>query len=421
MTTTTAELQAATPIVSAIRAENTAARQPKALPAPNSDFYQLVDVLTAEEKAIVKKVRTFAETKVQPIINKYWSDDAFPFELLPSIKELQIAGLGYQGYGCAGGSEKLFGFVAMELARVDASICTFFGVHSGLAMGSIYLDGSEEQKQKWLPLMARWEKIGCFGLTEPLVGSGTSGGMTTTAKRDGDIWTLNGQKRWIGNAPWCDVSIIWARDVADNQVKGFIVENKTTPGFSVEKIEHKIALKVVQNGQITLKDVKVSEANRLQGGNSFRDTARVLRMTRYMVGWASTGIQMGAFEVALKYAQERLQFGKPIASFQMVQDLLAKMLANVTACQCMMVRLAQMADEGKLADHTAALAKAFCTAKSRETVAWSRELLGGNGIVADYNVARFFADAEALYSYEGTYQMQNLIVGKAITGLGAFV
>jgi glutaryl-CoA dehydrogenase len=329
--------------------------------------------------------------------------------------------LGYQGYGCAGGSQKLFGFVAMELARVDASFCTFFGVHSGLAMGSIYLDGSEEQKQKWLPPMARWEKIGCFGLTEPLVGSGTSGGLTTTAKREGDTWVLNGQKRWIGNATWCDVSIVWARDLADNQVKGFIVENKATPGFSVEKIEHKIALKVVQNGVITLKDVRVAETNRLQSGNSFRDTARVLRMTRYMVGWASTGVQMGAFEATLKYTQERLQFGKPIASFQMVQDLLAKMLANVTACQCLMVRLAQMDDESKLADHHASLAKAFCTAKSRETVAWGRELLGGNGIVADYNVARFFADAEALYSYEGTYQMQNLIVGKAITGLGAFV
>jgi glutaryl-CoA dehydrogenase len=361
------------------------------------------------------------ETKVQPIINKYWADDAFPFELLPSFKELQLGGLGFEGYGCAGGSQKLFGLVAMEIARVDASICTFWGVHSGLAMGSIFLDGSEEQKQRWLPPMARFETIGCFGLTEPLVGSGTSGGMLTTAKREGDSWTLNGQKRWIGNAPWCDLSIIWARDLADNQVKGFIVENKTTPGFSVEKIEHKIALKVVQNGQITLKDVRVPEANRLQGGNSFRDTARVLRMTRYMVGWASTGVQMGAFEATLKYAQERLQFGRPIASFQMVQDLLAKMLANVTACQCLMMRLAQLDDEGKLSDQQAALAKAFCTAKSRETVGWGRELLGGNGIVVDYNVARFFADAEALYSYEGTYQMQNLIVGKAITGLGAFV
>src|SRR5271169_737068 len=396
-------------------------KQPKPLPAPNSDFYELVETLPAEELALVKQVRAFMETKVAPIITKYWVEDSFPFELLPAIKELGIGGVGMTGYGCRGGSVQLFGLIAMEMARFDCSIATFFGVHNGLAMGSIYLGGSEEQKQKWLPPMARWEKIGCFGLTEPLVGSGTSGGLTTTAKRDGDTWVLNGQKRWIGNSPWCDISIIWARDLTDNQVKGFIVENKTTPGFSVEKMEHKIALKVVQNGQITLKDVRVSEANRLQGGNSFRDTARVLRMTRYMVGWASTGIQMGAFEATLKYAQERLQFGKPIASFQLIQDLLAKMLANLTACQCLMLRLAQLDDEGKLGDHHAALAKAFCTAKSRETVSWGREVLGGNGIVADYNVGRFFADAEALYSYEGTYQMQNLIVGKAITGLGAFV
>jgi glutaryl-CoA dehydrogenase len=389
-------------------------------PAPNSDFYQFVETLTEEERGLVRQVRAFMETKVAPVINKYWADDAFPFELLPAFKELNIGGLGFNGYGCRGGSEKLFGLVAMELARVDASICTFFGVHDGLAMGSIYLDGSEEQKQKWLPPMARFEKIGCFGLTEPLVGSGTAGGLTTTAKREGDTWILNGQKKWIGNAPWCDVSIIWARDVADNQVKGFIVENKTTPGFSVAKIENKIALRVVQNGLITLEDCRVPEANRLQGGNSFRDTARVLKMTRYMVGWASTGCQMGAYENAVSYAQHRIQFGKPIGGFQMIQDLLAKMLGNVTACQCLMIRLAELADEGALTDQHAALAKSFCTVRMRETVAWARELFGANGILLDYNVARFFADAEALYSYEGTREMQNLIVGRAVTGLSAF-
>src|SRR6516162_7607493 len=311
----------ATPTATATRET----KQPKPLPSPDSDFYELADVLTADEKAIVKKVRAYAETKVQPIINKYWAEDAFPFELLPSFKELGIGGLGYEGYGCAGGSQKQFGFVAMELARVDPSIATFFGVHNGLAMGSIYLDGSDEQKKKWLPAMARWEKIGCFGLTEPLVGSGTSGGMTTTAKREGDTWILNGEKRWIGNATWCDVSIIWAKDVADGQVKGFIVENKTTPGFSVEKIENKISLKVVQNGHITLNNVRVPEENRLQKAHSFRDAANVLKMTRYTVAWMATGCAMGAYEAALKYAQERFQFGRPIASFQMVQDLLAKM------------------------------------------------------------------------------------------------
>jgi alkylation response protein AidB-like acyl-CoA dehydrogenase len=397
------------------------AKQPKPLPAPNSDFYQLAETLKAEELALVKQVRAFMESKVAPIINKYWADDAFPFELLPAFKQLNIGGLGLEGYGCKGGSQKLFGFVMMEMARIDPSFCTFFGVHDGLAMGSIYLDGSEEQKQKWLPPMARLEKIGCFGLTEPLVGSGAAGGLLTTAKREGDTWVLNGEKKWIGNAPWCDLSIIWARDLADNQVKGFIVENKTTPGFSVEKIEHKIALKVVQNGHITLKDCRVPEANRLQAGNSFRDTARVLRMTRYMVGWMATGCQMGAYENALLYSQQRQQFGKPIGSFQLVQDLLAKMLANITASQCMLLRLADLDDEGKLTDQHAALSKGFCTARTRETVAWARELFGGNGIVVDYNVARFFADSEALYSYEGTFQMQNLIVGKAVTGFSAFV
>jgi glutaryl-CoA dehydrogenase len=394
---------------------------PKQLPPPNSDFYQFVETLGADELATVNRVRAFMEAKVAPVINKYWVEDAFPFELLPAFKELNIGGLGIQGYGCPGGSQLLVGLVAMEMSRFDASIATFFGVHSGLAMTSIAFGGSEEQKQKWLPPMARMEKIGCFGLTEPLVGSGTGGGLTTTAQREGDTWVLNGQKRWIGNAPWCDISIIWARDLADNQVKGFIVENKTTPGFSVEKIQNKIALKVVQNGQITLKDCRVPEANRLQLDKSFRDTARVLRLTRYLVGWEATGCQMGAYEHAVKYAQERLQFGKPIGSFQLVQDLLAKMLSNITACQCMVVRTAQLDAEGKLTDQHAALAKAFTTTRMRETVAWARELLGGNGIVVDYNVARYFADAEALYSYEGTYQMQHLIVGKAITGLSAFV
>ena len=395
--------------------------QTRPLPKPNSDFYELAQTLGAEEREVLSQVRAFMESKVAPIINKYWAEDSFPFELLPAFKELGIGGLALQGYGCRGGSALLLGLVAMEMSRIDSSIATFFGVHDGLAMGSIYAAGSEEQKQRWLPPMARFEKIGCFGLTEPLVGSGASGGLTTTAKREGDTWVLNGQKKWIGNSPWCDLSVIWAKDVADNQVKGFIVENKTTPGFSVEKIADKIALKVVQNGLITMKDCRVPEENHLENGKSFRDVARVLRMTRYLVAWEATGCQMGAFEHAVKYSQERLQFGKPIGSFQLVQDLLARMLANVTACQCLVVRTAQLHAEGKLGDHQPALAKAYTTARMRETVAWARELFGGNGISLEYDVARYFADAEALYSYEGTYQMQNLIVGKAITGFSAFL
>jgi alkylation response protein AidB-like acyl-CoA dehydrogenase len=363
------------------------AKPRKPLPAPNSDFYDVRSTLSTEEQDILKQVREFAETKVTPIIGKYWLEDAFPFELLPAFKELNIGGISIKGYGGRGKSLALLGFIQMELARVDPSISTFFGVHAGLAMGSIYLGGSEEQKQKWLPPMISLEKIGCFGLTEPLVGSGTSAGMTTTAKREGDTWVLNGEKKWIGNSPWCDISIIWARDLADNQVKAFIVENKTTPGFSVVTITDQMALMI----------------------------------TRYAVAWMATGCQMGAYEHALKYAQERLQFGKPIASFQMIQDLLARMISNITACQCMVTRMAQMYDEGKLTDPHASVAKAFCTAKCRETVAWAREICGGNGISVDYGVGRYFADAEALYTYEGTYQMQNLIIGKAVSGLSAFV
>ncbi len=406
---------------SATTSRPTQIRQSKPLPPPNCDFYEFAETLPAEELAVLKQVRAFMEKNVAPIITKYWVEDAFPFEIIPAIKELNIGGVGIQGYGCRGGSPLLVGLLAMELARFDASIATFIGVHTGLAMGSIYLGGSEEQKQKWLPPMARWEKIGCFGLTEPLVGSGASGGLTTTAERDGDTWIVNGQKKWIGNSPWCDISVIWARDVADNQVKAFIIENKTTPGFTVEKIQNKIALKVVQNGLITLNNCRIPEENRLQQDKSFRDTAKVLRLTRYGVAWEATGCAMGAYENAVKYCQERLQFGRPIGSFQLVQDILARMLANITASQCLVVRMAQLEAEGKLSDAQAALAKAFTTAKCRETVAWARELLGGNGIAAEYNVGRFFADAEALYSYEGTFQMQNLIVGKAITGFSAFI
>ena len=390
------------------------------LPKPNGDFYQVTESLKDSERAILQKVRTFMETKVAPVINQHWLEDSFPFDLVPDFRDLQISGAGYEGYGCAGGSTTLAGFIAMELARVDCSFATFFGVHSGLAMGSIFLCGSEEQKQKWLPQMARLEKIGSFGLTEPLVGSGASGGLLTTARREGDSWILNGQKKWIGNATFGHLTIIWARDIADNQVKGFIVENNS-PGFKAEKIQHKMALRVVQNALITLENCVVPEENRLQMDTSFRDTARVLRMTRAFVAWEAVGCAIGAYEHALAYAQTREQFGKPIGKFQLIQDMLVKMLGNITASLCMVVRLSQLQDEGRLQDEHASLAKAFCTVKMRETVGYARELLGANGISLDYQVGRFVADAEAIYSYEGTREMNTLIVGKAITGMGAFV
>ncbi len=392
----------------------------KSLPRVNGDFYHISATLSEEDQELLRRVRSFMETEVTPIINQYWTREEFPHQLIPGLAALGIAGLAYQGYGCPGKSSLLDGMVAMEMARVDSSIATFFGVHSGLAMGSIYLCGSDEQKQQWLPPMVRLEKIGAFGLTEPDAGSGTAGGLTTTARREGDTWVLNGQKKWIGNATFSDVTVIWARDVADNQVKGFLVE-KGTPGFRPEKMKDKIALRVVQNALITLENCRVPEASRFQRANSFRDTAAVLRMTRAGVAWEAVGCARGAYELALKYAQERQQFGRPIGRFQLVQDLLVRMLGNITASHCMVMRLSQMQDAGIMSDEHASLAKAFCTVKMRETVGYARELLAGNGILLENQVGRFVADAEAIYSYEGTREMNTLIVGRAITGFSAFV
>ena len=407
------------PTMTVMPSSSTTRLQP-APPAVNGDFYAIESVLNPDERALLSRVRAFMETAVAPIIEQYWARAEFPFEILPGLRELNVAGLPYSGFGCAGQSPILDGLMAMEMARVDCSIATFMGVHSGLAMGSIYLCGSEEQKQRWLPPMARMELIGAFGLTEPEVGSGAAGGLTTTARRDGDNWILNGQKKWIGNATFSDLTVIWARDVEDNQVKGFVVE-KGTPGFRPQKMEGKIALRVVQNALIDIDDCRVPESNRLQRAQSFRDTAAVLRMTRASVAWQAVGCGMGAYELALAYATDRNQFGRPIARFQLVQDLLVRMLANVTASQCMALRLSQIQAAGEMSDEQASLAKAFCTVRARETVGWARELFAGNGILLENHVGRFVADAEAIYSYEGTREINSLIVGRAITGHSAFV
>jgi glutaryl-CoA dehydrogenase len=388
--------------------------------AVDADFYAIEHLLDPDGRQLIMKVRDFMEKFVAPVINGYWRREEFPHDLVPGLAGLGIAGCAYAGYGCPGGNSLLDGMIALELARVDPSIATFMGVHGGLAMGSIYLCGSEEQKLRWLPAMARMEKIGAFALTEPDVGSGVAGGLTTTAQRDGDVWVLNGQKKWIGNATFADLVIVWARDVADNQVKGFVVEGGTD-GFTPVKMRDKIALRVVQNAEITLDNARVLEENRLQQATTFRDTAKVLRLTRAGVAWQATGCARGAYEHALAYAKQREQFGRPIAGFQLVQDLLVRMLSNVTASACLCARLSQLQDQDLAKDHHSALAKAFCTVRMRETVGWARELLGGNGILLENQVGRFVADAEAIYSYEGTREINTLIVGRAITGLGAFV
>ncbi|WP_231491526.1 acyl-CoA dehydrogenase family protein [Pedobacter sp. Leaf170] len=393
----------------------------KELPSIDGDFYQLGDeALKEEDRELQLKVRAFLKKEVKPIVNHYWNRAEFPFEIIPKLAELNICGLTYKGYGCPGKSNLMEGILAMEMARIDTSISTFFGVQSGLAMGSIYLCGSEEQKQQWLPLMQKFKIIGAFGLTEPEVGSAAAGGLTTTCKQINGKWILNGQKKWIGNATFADILIIWARDEDSNEVKGFIVK-KDNPGFAVEKMQDKMALRIVQNGIITLTNCEIEESDRLQNANSFKDTAKVLQMTRAGVAWQAVGCARGAYENALDYTRTRKQFGKPIASFQLIQNHLVEMLSNLTAMQTLCFRLSQLQDQGLLKDEHASLAKVFCSLRTRDVVSKAREVMGGNGILLEYNVARFVADAEAIYSYEGTKEINTLIVGRAITGFSAFV
>ena len=390
------------------------------LPLLRGDFYGYEQLLDEDGRALVRRVRDFAEQEIAPIVEDHWARAEFPHELVPKLAALDIVGLGYDRPDRPAASRLLSSFVSMELARVDASIATFFGVHSGLAMGSIVQCGSDEQQARWLPEMFRMEKIGAFALTEPNGGSDVARGLRTTARREGDEWVLDGAKRWIGNATFADRVVVWARDIADDSVKGFVVE-RGTPGFTATKMEGKLALRIVQNADIVLEGCRVPEADRLQRAESFRDTGRVLRITRGGVAWSAVGVMIGAYEAAVDYAEEREQFGRPIASFQLIQDHLARILGDITASLGMAVRVAQLQDADACRDEQAALAKLFCTERLREAVARARELFGGNGVLLENKVARFWNDAEALYSYEGTREMNTLIVGRAITGVPAYV
>jgi len=385
-----------------------------------SDFYSYESLLGDQEKAALAKLRDWLESEVRPVINGYWERAEFPTQFVKPLAELGVFSYAWDETKPFENSAVFRGFVAMELARVDPSIATFVGVQNGLVTGTLSLTGSEEQRREWVPRLASGELVGAFGLTEPLSGSDSAQGLRTTAHREGEEWVLNGSKRWIGNATFSDITIIWAKDVEDSQVKGFIVPT-STPGYSASKIEGKISLRAVQNADITLHDVRVPESHRLQEAHSFRDTASVLRLTRAEVAWAAVGTAIGAYEAAVKYAGERVQFGRTLGSHQLIQDLLVRCLGNITASIGMVVRVSEMLDRGEQRDEHSALAKAYATSRMRETVAWAREAMGGNGIVLDYEAARFFADAEALYSYEGTREMNTLIVGRKITGTAAFV
>ncbi|SNR68490.1 acyl-CoA dehydrogenase family protein [Blastococcus mobilis] len=383
---------------------------------PSPDFYAIEELLEPEEIGIRNRVRAFCEKEVTPRINEYWERAEFPFELVPRLAEVGIVGGTIEGYGCPGMSAVSAGLVAAELARADGSVGTFNGVHSFLAMQSIALLGDEEQRERWLPEMARLEKIGAFGLTEPQHGSDAVE-LETSARRDGDAYVLNGQKKWIGNGSIADYVIIWARG-EDGAVGGYVVE-KGTPGYEATVMTGKTALRAVWQAEITLSDVRVPVENRLANCSSFKDVSRVLDRTRYTVAWRALGLATASYELALAHALQREQFGQPIAGFQLVQDKLARMLAEITSMQLMCWRLSKLADAGRMTAAMASLAKMNHAAKARAIVADARDILGGDGILIDHHVARHHADMEAVFTFEGTDSVQALIVGREITGLSA--
>jgi glutaryl-CoA dehydrogenase len=383
-----------------------------------TDYFLVREEFSDEQWDLFIRTRRFVDQEVLPVINDYWERAELPWPLITRLAELGLVGEDIEGYGCPGMTPLASGLVNMELHRGDGSLGTFLGVQSGLAMKAIAMLGSEEQKERWLGPMARLERIGAFALTEPNHGS-DSVALETTARREGDGYVIDGAKRWIGNATIAAVVVVWARSDDDDQVKGFLVETPT-PGFEATVIEGKGAARSIWQADILLDGVRVPAENALPGARSFKDAGRVLTSTRSSVAWAALGHAVAAYDAALTYTSQRTQFGRPLCSFQIVQDRLVKMLAEVTAMQLYCMQLARLASTGRLSDTMAGLAKMNNTRKARQVIAEARDLLGGNGILLDNHVIRHMSDIEVLHTYEGTETMQTLIVGRDITGVGAF-
>ncbi|MEL6526519.1 MAG: acyl-CoA dehydrogenase family protein [Chloroflexota bacterium] len=384
------------------------------------DYYGLDEKLNDKQRATRDRVRAFVNEEVLPDINPYWEKAEFPFAIANKMKDLGIIGGPIPTHGGAGLDFVEMGLAMYELAKGDGSISTFYGVHSGLASGSIALLGSEEQKDRWLPDMFAMKKIGAFGLTEPKVGSNAVF-VRTEAKREGDYYVLNGAKRWIGNASIADIIIIWARD-EEGKFGGFVIDNpKEADGLTITDIQGKVGKRGVLNADITLENVKVPVENRLANVSSFKHTAQVLGMGRYGVAWEAAGCAAGAFEHALAYAKDREQFGKPIAGFQLIQQKLVEMATEVTLMQLLCMRLSELASAWKMDEGTVSMAKYNNARKARYVAGLARETLGGNGIVIDNHIARLWTDAEVIYTYEGTNEINLLLVGRDLTGINAIV
>ena len=388
-----------------------------------TDFYSLDELLTGRERGFRDRVRVWCDTEVAPAAAGFWERAEFPVELVEGYGRLGVAGASIIGDGCPGLSFLAEGMIAAELARGDGSIATLNAVHSGLAMTTIAMLGSAEQRARYLPRMATCEVLGAFALTEPNHGSDVVA-LETRARRDGDEWVLDGRKRWIGNGTVADVVVVWARD-DDGQVGAFVVEHPDgaahpVPGYRARKIVGKAANRGVWQAEIRLDAVRVSADARLAKARTWDDANYVLAKSRQTVAWEAVGHAIAAYEAALTYALRRQQFGRVLARFQLIQDKLSHMLSDITGMQRMCTRMSQLQAEGRVSIEHAALAKLNTGDAARRVCAMARDILGGNGILLDHHVARHHADIEAVYTYEGTDSIQSLIVGRAITGINAF-
>ena len=375
----------------------------------------IVDLLPGPERERYLEVREFLQASVRQASIDYWNREEFPFGLLAEMGRHGLGGLQTDG------SSKLFkGLMYVEVARADVSLSALVGIHNELIVGMIHELGSEEQKDRWLPGLRSFSQLGAFALTEPDHGSDIAGGLATSACLEDGEWVINGRKRWIGAGTIADFALVWARDDADGQIKGFIVETDR-PGYVATKISNKIGLRIMQNADIVLDDVRIPESNMLPGATDFSKANDLLRDSRAWVGWQGAGIQLAAFDVARSYSLARKQFGKELARFQLIQQQLAEILGNASAALALMAQLARIQEDGKLEMVQAAMAKSTCTRLARASVAMGRSILGGNGISTDFEMGKLFGDAEILYTYEGSYEINSLIVGRGVTGMSAFV
>ena len=388
------------------------------------DLFGYAEKLTEGELKVLKNLRNELETRVRPVLIDCYEKALLPREeILGAFAAAKIMThpdlfVGREGSWKTG--EVYNAFLYLEMARFDPSVATFFTVHGGLGYNTILIGGSDEQKERFGTPVRNFEAQTCFALTEPDHGSDIAGGLATTAERRGDVWVLNGQKRWIGGAKTADFIPVFARDVETKKIKCFMVK-KGSPGLSVENVEHKIALRLVNNGHITLKDVEVAEADRLVNINGYGDVAKIFVRTRADVAHIAMGTAAGAFNAALRLITTREQFGRKLAGFQLVQEKLARMQANVQAAISYSVRVAEIQDSGKEEMLNSSLAKLHNSLRMRETVALAREVCGGNGITYETEVARFFTDAEAIYTYEGTHEINAMLVARELTGISAFI